>query len=169
MFKVSGRSAGDVWMCGADGLVLRWRGGGPLEQVALADASGARVTAPLLSIGMNSERVVVAGGDAGGVVYEHDGAGWAAATLPADPGGLWRGVAMNEDEAFVVGDLGLAMRRGPGGSWSFEEPQLTGQSLHAAWLDEGGTLWAVGGQFTGQPTSDGVLIRRGGAVEEVKP
>lgn len=169
VFKVSGRSADDVWMCGADGVVLRWRDGGPLEQVALGDESGSRVTATLLSIGMNSERVVVAGGDASGTIYEHDGAGWAAASLPAAPGGLWRGVAMNDDAAFVVGDLGLAMRRRPGGSWAFEEPQLTGESLHAAWLDPGGTLWAVGGKFTGQPTSDGVLIRRGGTVPEVNP
>jgi hypothetical protein len=169
LFKVNGRSSDDVWMCGADGVVLRWRGGGPLEQLALIDESGSRVTASLLSIGMNSERVVVAGGDASGAMYEHDGATWAAATLPPGAGALWRGVAMNDDDAFVVGDLGLAMRRRPGGSWAFEEPQLTGESLHAAWLDQGGTLWAVGGKFTGQPTSDGVLIRRGGAVEEVKP
>lgn len=167
LFKVSGRSADDVWMCGADGVVLRFRDGGPLERVDLVDGSGSRVTATLLSIGLNSERVVVAGGDASGVVYEHDGAGWTAATLPTDPGGLWRGVAMNDDDAFVVGDRGQAMRRLPGGSWSFDEPQLTGESLHAAWLDPGGTLWAVGGKFTGQPTSDGVLIRRGGAVPEV--
>lgn len=167
LFKVNGRSADDVWMCGADGVVLRFRDGGPLERVEIGDGAGSRVTETLLSIGVNSERVVVAGGDASGVLYEHDGAGWAAADLPIDPGGLWRGVAMNDDDAFVVGDRGQSMRRLPGGSWAFEEPRLTEESLHAAWLDPEGTLWAVGGKFTGQPMSDGVLIRRGGAVPEV--
>ena len=153
LWKFNGRGSDDVWISATDGATLHWDGSA-FERLD----TGAE--APLLSIGGNSERFITAGGAFDGVLYENDGTGWKSA-IPAG-GPRLVGIAVSEDDAYVVGETGTVLRRSDDG-WKTQTPRATNQNLHAVWLDPEGGAWAVGGQYETPPMRDGVVIHKGSA------
>jgi hypothetical protein len=154
VWKVTGRSATDVWMSASRGLVLHWDGS------ALSSERIGGTGESLFSIGCSSTRCVAAGSNiTNGVIYENAGSGWVSAA-PTPDGPIWRGVTPVGEHQYVVGQLGAVLRRDAAG-WVSDTPGLTEETLHAAWADADGNLFAVGGKFDRPLTIDGVLLFKG--------
>jgi hypothetical protein len=157
VWKVTGRAANDVWMSCARGLVLHWDG------QTLSNERVGKTEEALFSIGCHADRCVTAGSNlANGVLYQHDGATWTS-RVPTIDGPVWRGVTPMGAHAYVVGAFGSVIRL-DGSRWASDPHGLTTESLHAAWSDADGNLFAAGGKFDRALTIDGVLIYKG-AVE----
>ncbi|MBA3503539.1 MAG: hypothetical protein H0T65_24470 [Deltaproteobacteria bacterium] len=162
VWKVTGRGANDVWMSASRGLVLHWDG-----QVLSSERIGA-TGETLFSIGCSSTVCVAAGSNtANGVLYENAGSGWVSAAPTAD-GPIWRGVTPVGEHQYVVGQFGAVLRRDAAG-WKSDTPGLTDETLHAAWSDADGNLFAVGGKFDRPLTIDGVLLFKGATVLSALP
>ncbi len=156
VWKVTGRAANDVWMSCARGLVRHWDG------QALSNERVGKPEEALFSIGCHADRCVTAGSNlANGVLYQHDGTAWTSKVPTAD-GPVWRGVTPMGEHAYVVGAFGSVIRL-DGSRWASDPHGLTTESLHAAWSDADGNLFAVGGKFDRALTIDGVLIYKGAA------
>ncbi len=156
VWKVTGRAADDVWMSCARGLVLHWDG------QTLSNERIGGMEENLFSIGCHAGRCVSAGSNlANGVLYQNDGQGWTS-KVPTNDGPVWRGVTPMGEHAYVVGAFGAVIRL-DGGRWVSDPHGLTTESLHAAWADADGNLFAVGGKFDRALTIDGVLIYKGAA------
>ncbi len=160
-WKVNGLGADDVWISGSNNTLMHWTGTGTLDSVSVPDPDMQQNN--LFSIGANSKRVVSVGGSNQGVLYENDGAGWTT-PLPSSAGLLiLSGVTVSENEVYAVGGGGEILRSASAGQWA-SEPSGTTQSLHAPFIDPSGDVWAVGGHFNSNPTSNGVLLHKGAAL-----
>ena len=154
VWKVVGRAANDVYMSASRGLVLHWDG------AALTSERIGATGESLFSLGCTIERCTTAGSNTtNGVLYETTGAGWVP-NVPTPDGPIWRGVTPVGQHAYVVGQFGAVLRRDSGG-WVPDTHGLTIESLHAAWSDDDGNLFAVGGKFDRALTIDGVLLFKG--------
>jgi len=158
LFKVAG-SGRTVWVAGGSGLVLRSINRGPLEVVP----SG--VTDTLFTVHASGDRVIIVGGGSAGVLLEWDGQAFQRRTPSGAP--LLQGVSMHLDgRALASGERGVLYERLPSGDWQ----SLTGmdvgsiESLHAAWMDPDGGMWAVGGNVLSASLSNGRLVHRGPAM-----
>jgi hypothetical protein len=104
------------------------------------------------------------GGFGTGAILENDGSGWVNVSPPGAPSMI--GVCLTQDGGWAVGQFGAVYRRA-GGAWQEEDVGfvLDGlQSLHSVWVDPGGGVWAVGGEVTGFPLANGVMIHKGRPV-----
>lgn len=157
-YKVWGRSASDVLVCGAQGLMLHFDGADWTE----VDASTTRT---LFTVHGNATIAAASGGAQSGALVEQGGSAFADVT----PAGLLQmnGVFVPDTgEAVAVGIEGqVAFRRATG--W---EPVDTGLNLdllldyHAAWIDADGGVWAVGGFIKQEPRTSGVVSYFGNAI-----
>ncbi len=162
VWKVTGRAADDVYMSCSGGYVLHWDG------QALSSERIGGTEQSLFSIGCSAERCVTAGTNiSNGVLYENAGQGWAS-NVPTLDGPVWRGVTPTGDHTYVVGMFGAVIHLAAGG-WVPEVHGLTTESLHAAWADDDGDLFAVGGKFDRALTTDGVLLYKGTATPAKLP
>jgi hypothetical protein len=160
VWKVSGSGPDDVWMSCSLGAMLHWNGSSlDREDVGVTGES-------LFSVAGGPGLFVAVGGNTtNGVLYENAGSGWVSRVPTAD-GPIWRGAAMTGDDAYAVGQFGVILRR-DATAWVADNHGLTTESLHAAWVDPDGGVWAVGGKFDRAPTIDGVLIHKG--TDDVPP
>lgn len=156
LWKVFGRSASDVWLVGAKGVSFHWNG------TALERQSTSVMTS-LFTVHANATRFVAVGGLVSGVIVENDGSGFRAALDPATFGltGVFMGPG---DTGYAVGQYGSVYLRDQKG-WHEEDTKLSiRHDLHAVWMDPGGGVWAVGGQVSSFPLTEGLLIHKGDAV-----
>jgi hypothetical protein len=154
VWKVTGRAANDVWMSCSRGIVLHWDGN------ALSSETIGATSESLFSIGCSATSCVTAGANVtNGVLYENNGSGWVS-NVPTTDGPAWRGVTPVTEQLRVVGAIGAVLERS-GDGWVPEMHGLTTETLHAAWADSDGNLFAVGGKFDRTPTLDGVLLYKG--------
>lgn len=157
VWKVVGRAADDVWMSCSLGLVLHWDG------AALSSMPVGGMEETLFSIGCNTDLCVTAGTNfANGVLYQLEGGAWSS-NVPTEDGPVWRGVTPTADHPYIVGMVGAVIRF-DGTQWVSDPHGLTTESLHAAWGDADGNVFAVGGKFDSSPTKDGVLLFKGAAI-----
>ncbi len=156
VWKVTGRSANDVWMSCAQGRVLHWDG----QALAGEDIGSFGDAESLFSIGCSASRCVTAGTNlTNGVLYENEGSGWSSG-VPTPDGPVWRGVTPTGEHQYVVGASGQVLRD-DNGTWVPDQHRLTTEAFHAAWSDADGNLFAVGGKFDRAPTIDGVIVFKG--------
>jgi hypothetical protein len=156
VWKVVGRAANDIWMSCSRGIVLHWDG----QALASQTIGTFGNSESLFSIGCNSARCVTAGTNlANGVLYENDGTGWVS-RVPSGDGPVWRGVTPTGDHTYVVGAFGAVIRY-TDGAWISDPHGLTTETFHAAWSDDQGNLFAVGGKFDRAPTIDGMVLFKG--------
>lgn len=154
VWKVTGRTNDDVWMSCSRGLVLHWDGS------AISSERIGETGESLFSMGCNDERCVTAGTNlANGVLYENEGAGWSS-RVPSEDGPVWRGVTPTGQHRYVVGTVGTVIHS-VDGTWISDPHGLTTETLHAAWSDADGNLFAVGGQFDRAVTIEGVMLFKG--------
>ena len=151
LFKVNGLATDDVWMVGTTGTTLHWNGSTFERMDVPTDAT-------LLSVAGNTERFISVGGNFDGVLFENTGDGWVSALATGGP--RLTGVAVSATDAYAVGEFGSILQRS-GGAWAIEQPRVTNEDLHAAWIDPDGNVWAVGGDFESVPTGAGVLLHKG--------
>jgi photosystem II stability/assembly factor-like uncharacterized protein len=157
VWKIFGRAADDAWLVGSRGVSLSWDG----TALVRGDTG---VGASLFTVHANSSRYVAVGGEASGIIVEHDGAAWHNLTPDPAPGASLAGIFVNaDDSAFAAGNFGTVYER-VGGSWRAVDTGLSlAQNLHAVWVDPEGGVWAVGGQTFSPALNEGVLIHRGRA------
>jgi len=156
IWKVYGRSAGDAWMVGTNGTVVRWDG----SQLS-ADVTGTGES--LFTVHGDAERYAAVGGFGTGTILENDGSGWVDAS-PADASPLIGVCLTGGSSGWAVGQYGAVYRRDDGGWTADDGAPLLDESLHAVWVDPDGGVWAVGGNVLTTPLTRGVMVHRGDPV-----
>jgi len=152
IWKMYGRSANDAWMVGTNGALVRWDG---QSLTSLSAGTGES----LFTVHADASRYVAVGGFGTGLIVENAGAMWENVSPTAVPGLV--GVVLSDDDGYAVGQEGTILRqRGP--TWELEDLGVTlDETLHSAWIDPDGGVWAVGGQVLTLPLVDGVMMYRG--------
>ncbi len=162
--KVFGRGAGDVWVVGGAGLVMRAAaGGGPLSRVETGS------TAALFTVHGGPDGLVAVGGASQGAIFDLSEAGLVDRSPPG--AALIQGVHVAPDGAGVaVGVSGAVFARADlGAPWRqvATGQAFTAQSLHAVWQDPDGGVWAVGGNVLSAALDKGAILHmapHGGAA-----
>jgi hypothetical protein len=156
LWKMYGRSAGDAWMVGTNGKVVRWDG------VALTASTVAGES--LFTVHADANRFVAVGGFGTGKILENDGSGWHDASPSGAPSFI--GVCLSSHGDYVVGQEGTVYQRS-GSRWSAVKLGITlDEQLHSVWIDPSGGVWAVGGQVLTLPLTDGIVLHQGTQVPE---
>lgn len=161
-FKVWGKGS-DVYVVGARGVVLRSRNGGPFAVLPTG------TTSRLFTVHGAGNTVVVVGGEGQGEILELDEATSRFVSHAPEGCPLLQGVSIAEDgTGWATGFRGEVYQR-VDGRWEVADSGLsTGvESLHAAWTDPEGGVWAVGGNVLTGGLNAGVLLHRGPEVAAV--
>lgn len=164
VWKVFGRGPDDVWMVGTGGKTLHWDGS--------AITSGfTGLAESLFTVHGNAERFVAVGGFGTGLLLERSvGApveqAWVSQSPPGAPSII--GVYLTESGGYAVGGFGYVFARDATG-WKDEdtgfEVEFGVRNLHSVWVDpDQGGVWAVGGQVSVAPLSNGVMLHKGAKV-----
>lgn len=154
LFKVWGRSAREVYVCGFNGTILRYVGTNWLRV-------NAGTTRRLFTIHGNDTLITAVGGFGSGVIVEFDGFSFSDVTDAGTP--TLNGVFLtaNNFGVAVGADASVAFR-GMDGEWTFQTTGLrTARDFHATWVDPEGGVWAVGGIVVSEPLIDGILAYYG--------
>lgn len=152
LFKVWG-NATEVYFVGADGLVLRKTGDGPLTRLE------SNSTETLFTVAGAGTDVFAVGGGRMGTLLEKQGDAFVAPAVDGLPG-LLQGVASNGTVTYATGEGGAVFER-KSGKWARVTTNGAGvESLHAAWVDPQGGLWTVGGNVISD-LKLGAIIRYG--------
>jgi hypothetical protein len=159
VFKIWGRSSTERWVVGTramgKGFVLEGDG------TSYRDVTPATAR-PLFTVHGNQARVVAVGGAFSGQILESGGEGFADVT---PEGSLqMNGIFGRGDALWAAGVQGHVMRRASNGWERFETKLELFHDFHAVAIDEGGGVWAVGGQVAAFPLVDGMMIYRGPAT-----
>lgn len=161
IWKVTGRSASDVWLVGSKGASFRWTGTA-LEQRPTGVATS------LFTAHGNAARFAAVGGLVSGVIVENESGDWK--TVHEATYGL-TGIFLGPgDTGYAVGQYGSVYARDVGG-WHEEDTSLSLRvDLHSVWMDPSGGVWAVGGRTSSFPLTDGILLHKGESVtQEISP
>jgi hypothetical protein len=159
LFKVWGNAQG-VYAVGAHGLVLR----GDAEHGFETVASGQE--APLYTVFGDDSHVYTVGGDLQGVILEL-GAEGAPVDRSPEAAPLIQGVCVGKQgEVIGTGAQGQIFERNKSGAFKKVDTGLVFevQTLHAAWFDPEGNLWAVGGNAL-SGLDKGAIVHRGVEAE----
>jgi len=137
LFKVWGTSSENLYAVGEGGTLWhRTARGWRLE------SEPPLATWPLLTVsGCGPDEVYAVGGRD---VLLWDGTRWAREEVSLT--GNVNGVACDGFEALLVGSGGMKLRK-VRGEWKSESAKVPHADLHAAWADDKGNFWAVGGDF----------------------
>ncbi|MCA9541924.1 MAG: hypothetical protein KC620_23670 [Myxococcales bacterium] len=152
-FKVWGRGANDVFVCGDAGVILHFDG----SEWHRLDTPGREA---MFTVHGNVDSVWSVGGRARGVIWRLDGDRFVEDGPSSAVAGL-SGVFVAPDGAVLAaGFNGLVLSRAPDGDWQ-NEPRKTTETLHAVWRTADGAVFAAGGTLQRFPgATEGVLLRR---------
>ena len=163
-FKVWG-TGGDVYVVGAQGVVLRSRGGGAFARLPTG------TTSRLFTVHGAGGVVTVVGGEGQGEILELDESAGRFVSRSPEGCPLLQGVSLAEDgTGWATGFHGEVYQR-KAGVWARVDigtPPLV-ESLHATWTDPEGGVWAVGGNVLSGSLDVGALLHRGPEVARVPP
>jgi hypothetical protein len=153
-FKVWGRSPEELVIVGTNGTILRGDAGVlSKEESPTSD----QLTTVHVSAG---NPYVAVGGFGDGVILEDDGAGWRDRTPTPAPRRLF-GVWLSGEDGVAVGSNGTLVER-HGSDWQQVPNELrVTLDLHAAFIDDEGGAWAVGGDLVSTPKVDGLILYKG--------
>lgn len=159
LFKVWGSAANDVWVIGDRGSVLRYDGTSWGRSVQVGNPR-------LVTIhGGSANDMVIVGGLSQAVLLERkSGQAW----TDVSPDGLsaLSGVFVAPDGvAVAVGSQGTLIERRRGFWADIPTPPLN-RDWHAAWIDEAGEYWVVGGYLrSADALTDGAVLRLRGHAQ----
>lgn len=160
-FKVWGQGD-DVWVVGGGGSILHRKAGLPFQSVP----SNTKET--LFTVSGTADRVLAVGGSNNGVLVESGADGVFKDSSPsAVP--LIQGVSASDlGGDWAVGEKGFAYAR-KGDHFAQVDTGLTlsFQSLHAAFVDSEGDLWAVGGNVLSPALDGGAMVHYGHFIPQV--
>lgn len=158
-FKVWG-TGGDVYVVGARGVAMRSRGGGAFTVLPTG------TTSRLFTVHGGGGVVAVVGGEGQGEILELDEAAGRFVSRAPEGTPLMQGVTLSDDgTGWATGFRGEIYRRS-NGRWAQAELDVTApvESLHAAWTDPEGGVWAVGGNVLSGGLDAGALLHGGAQV-----
>lgn len=139
LFKVWGAPSGEVYFAGSNGLMLRRSPEGAFSRLDTG------TTETLFTVAGAGSDVFAVGGGRQGVLLEKRGDTFVAASFDTGPSVI-QGVSSNGTVAYATGEGGSVFQRQKDGWKRLSTGQVSGvESLHAAWVDPSGGLWAVGG------------------------
>jgi len=164
LFKVWGTSARNVWVVGANGVVLR---GSAADGFELVRAGG---TDTLFTVHARGAEVVMVGGSSSGVILAAEDDALVDETPPGAP--LLQGVSVAADGSVWAVGYGGSVYHGEGGVFAPVDPGLdftASESLHSVWTDPDGGVWAAGGNVLTPALDDGLALHFGGAVPTSDP
>jgi hypothetical protein len=102
------------------------------------------------------------------LALDADGATWRDLTPPDAP--AINGVYARGDSAYVVGAFGEVLKRAGQGRFQRVETGLDlAREYHAAWVDDEGGVWAVGGHVNDAPLVQGLLSYAGAHPPSAHP
>jgi hypothetical protein len=159
LFKVWGRAQDDVWFVGTRGTILHHDG-----QAFSEEPSPSPAQRDLFTVHGNAERVVAVGGSGDGLIVENDGSGFHDVTPRGASVLQLAGVHLTEQGGWAVGDYGSVLVREIGGFRAVDLGLDVVQTFHSVWADPDGGVWAVGGEVSTLPLTDGVMVHQGKAV-----
>jgi hypothetical protein len=149
LFKVWGRSAGDVWIVGGRGAVLRWNG------VVLTTVD-VPTDEQLFTVAGSDDEVAIVGGSTAGVLLR----GSDELVVDTPPGAPLLQAAAFDDRGrlWVAGADGYAAVSRRVGDWEPVDLETGSppQSIHALFADADG-VWAVGGNVLTPELDAGVV------------
>jgi hypothetical protein len=163
LFKVAGLGK-RVFVSGQAGVILEYDGNGGWKMVE----SGAQTT--LFSVAANDTYALAVGGPPFTVLEKNGDGPWTK--LDMFEGATANGVTMTpKGEALVVAIGGRKYRRTADGMWSDDSASEPKSDLHAAWIDEMGNGFVVGGNFNSliADARTGVIGRYGTPVPTTPP
>ena len=156
LFKVWGDGQGRVWVVGNRGVVLRYAAGSEEPELLSLGSS-----TTLFTVHGAGDQVVIVGLD---TLVEGRAVDGALSPTNHSEGVLLQGVYVAADgQAVATGAGGVIYMRAKGGGWSRIDHDLAldVESLHAAWIDPQGGVWAVGGNVLSNRLDHGVIVHRG--------
>ena len=162
LFKVWGRAANDVFFVGARGLLLHYDG----TAIRSIDTG---VTDSLFTIHGNGDAIVAVGGGVTSELLEVNGE--QVENVAGEGTGVIQGVWLDDEgRGIACGERGTIYER-VNGTWTKTNTGLMGEyeSLHAAWIDPEGGLWAVGGNVLSTNLDAGVVVYRGAGGTAIDP
>ncbi len=150
-FKVWGAAEDDIWVISDMGTILHFDGVDWGRQVLPA---GPR----LVTVhGSGADDVTVVGGASRATMFERDGAAWQDVS-PAAGQGL-NGVYLTSGGGGFAAGVGNYLMERTNGVWTTADGSpIVNSDWHAAWIDETGAPWIVGGNLMG--LSGGIVARR---------
>ena len=154
VFKVWGDGPDNVWMVGANALLLHWDGA--VWTVHPAPVSS---TTTFFTVNGHGSDVYAVGGFGSGVVARYDGTTWTDDSPPpeARASGI-NGVYASAQGVMAVGNSGTFVTRADTWTPPCDIP-ITFQDYHGSFIDPDGGLWAVGGTLSQQ--TDGIVAYMG--------
>lgn len=158
-FKVWGTGT-DVYVVGAQGVVMRSRGGGAFAVIPTG------TTSRLFTVHGGGGVIVVVGGEGQGEILELDESAGRFVSHAPEGCPLMQGVSLSADgTGWATGFRGEIYRRS-GGKWTQADLDTIApvESLHAAWTDPEGGVWAVGGNVLSGSLDAGALVHGGEQV-----
>ncbi len=153
LLKVWGDDRGTIWAVGDRGTLLRGTAGGDFAVVPTG------TTERLFTVSGHGDLVVAVGGTGGGIILETGPSGAVrSAAPPLTP--LLQGVSVGPTgDAYAVGERGTILRRSAGGWLPVQnELGLRFESIHGAYRDAQGGLWAVGGNVLSPKLDAGAFL-----------
>ncbi len=162
LFKVWGSSASDVWVVGANGVVLR---GSATDGFSLVHAGGSDT---LFTVHARGEQVVMVGGSSSGVLLAAEDGALVDETPAGAP--LLQGVSVAADGSVWAVGYGGSVYHGKDGHFSPVDPGLdftASESLHSVWADPDGGVWAAGGNVLTPALDDGLALHFGAPVPQL--
>lgn len=157
LFKVWGRSATEVYVCGERGTALRYNG-------TTWERLQTDTMRRLFTIHGNQTQVVAVGGFSNGVIDELENGSFVDRADAGTP--QLNGVFLPQDGRGVgVGIEVAVVFRAEDGTWEVQDTGLDSiRDFHATWVDPAGGIWAVGGNVTLEPLNAGILAHYGPTV-----
>jgi hypothetical protein len=162
-FKVWGSATDDVWVVGTGALVSHWDGAS-WNDLPQPIYNGSTLTTVS---GTGPADVYAVGGYGNAAAAHYDGTVWSDITPPpTDAVPTLNGV-------YATSDHGVGTCGGSGSIYWIEgtafvadpRPRATTKDFHACWIDDQGSLWAVGGDLTN--LDEGVIVYSGDRVPPV--
>ena len=165
LFKVWGDRAGNVWVVGGAGTILRRQMNGPFQVVP----SGAGTPSTIFTLSGNDNLIVAVGGGSNGLLLEGTAGTFVDRTPPLS--GLIQGISVRPDGTAWASGQRASMYRRENNAWTEVSTGLAFetmvQSLHATWVDPTGGVWAVGGSVLSTDLDNGTVIHFGGEVAAI--
>jgi len=150
---VWGSSAQDVWIVGALGTILH-SDGSTLEQLSSPTDRN------LFTVHGTGGSAYAVGGFSTASIVRYDGSAWVDDTPAMAP--QFNGVYVRSaTDAVAVGNQGIIWHRDAAGWTEDSRHEPIFYDFHAAWADDQGGLWAVGGHLSGNPLNDGMVYYMG--------
>ncbi len=146
-FKIWGSGPSDVWVVGTGALIMHYDG----ADWVVDDAPPVYGSTPLTTVhGSGPGAVYAVGGFSNAATIQFDGTAWGDTSPPP------QAVAPFFNGVFATADRGVVACGGNGSLWWHDgtewtlddRSQATTRDFHACWIDEGGEVWAVGGDLT---------------------